>query len=124
MCEVPGSIPGWAHVFYSLDLCSSTTHDLMLTSLSPHLSLSLDLTQHTRWTATQENALHTYPFADNYEGADEHEREHGHEQGQEQGQDQDQVNHHAVARVYLQFLWLPEVRTEHHLIYCSNIGCL
>ena len=94
----------------------------MLTSLSPHLPLSLDLTQHTRWTATQKNALHTYPFADNYEGVDEHEREHGHEQEQEQDQDQDQANHHAVARVYLQFLWLPEVSTEHRPICRSNPG--
>lgn len=84
----------------------------MLTLLSPHLPLSLDLTQHTRWSATQENALHTYPFADNCEDVDEHEREeHGHEQGQEREQDQEQANNHAVARVYLQFLWLPEVRT-------------
>jgi hypothetical protein len=102
MCEVPGSIPGWA-LFFSL---CGTTFLLMSTSLLPHLPLSLDLTQHTRWTATQENAIHTYPFADQFEGVDS---EHGHEDEQEH-QEQDQANHHAVVRVYLQFLWLPEVR--------------
>lgn len=86
--------------------------------LLPHLPLSLDLTQHTRWTIAQENALQTYPFADNFEGVAEH------EYGHEQELDQDQANHHAIVRVYLQFLWLPEVCTEHRLICHSDIGCM
>ncbi|KAF8633203.1 hypothetical protein AX15_001471 [Amanita polypyramis BW_CC] len=61
----------------------------MFASLLP-LPLSLDLTQHTRWTATQENTLQTYPLAD--EGAVE---------------EHDQIGHNIV-RIYLQFLWLPE----------------
>src|SRR6266576_3126306 len=89
---------------------SCTTFLLMSTSLLPHLPLSLDLTQHTRWTANQENAIHTYPFADQFEGVDS---ERGHEREQEH---QEQDNHHAVVRVYLQFLWLPEVHVIHLLL--------
>jgi hypothetical protein len=61
------------------------------------LPLSLDFTQHTKWTATQENAFQTYPFADGVDSELGHEHE------------QEHRNHHVV-RVYLQFLWLPEVR--------------
>ncbi|KAK2459255.1 hypothetical protein APHAL10511_008732 [Amanita phalloides] len=56
------------------------------------LPLSLDLTQHTRWTATQENALQSYPA--------------GGETDPEG--DGEQQTHHTVVRAYLQFLWLPE----------------
>ncbi|KAM6496536.1 hypothetical protein JOM56_007009 [Amanita muscaria] len=62
---------------------------MFTTSLLP-LPLSLNLVQHTRWTAVQESGLQTYPFTLEHEGSAE-----------------DQVKQNVV-RVYLQFLWLPE----------------